>query len=65
MEHHLYDNQTDTWHKHLSQPQPHLDVSIRIVDDDYRQLGYEPITKSTHKTLTVSAMADTSEDHDR
>ena len=59
MDHHLYDNQTDTWHKRPSQPQPHLDVSIRIVDDDYRQLGYEPITKSTHKTLTVSAMADT------
>ena len=54
MDHHLYDHQTDTWHKRPSQPQPYLDVSIRVVDDDYRQLGYEPITGSTSKTSTVS-----------
>ena len=59
MDHHLYDHLSDSWLKQPSKPQPSLNVTVKILDDDYRDLGFQPIGNLNPRTVTLSAMADT------
>lgn len=56
--HHRHDKSTNTWKKQSSRPQPFIPVSIQITDEDYTQLGYQPI-EYEFKPVNVQAMADT------
>ena len=58
LDHHLYNNLNDHWNKKTSQPQPFMTLTATIHPDDYRALGFNPITKQP-KSTTLSAMADT------
>ena len=57
IDHHLYDNLTDTWIKQRSQPQPFINLNISVVFEDYKALGFD--LKSKPRIANVPAMADT------
>ena len=40
LDHHLYDNLCDRWHKRASDPQPYVDVHVGAFEEDYRALGF-------------------------
>ena len=57
LDHHLYDNLCDRWHKRASDPQPYVRVHIGAFEEDYRALGF-----ALRKQVSVAelpAMADT------
>ena len=43
LDHHVYDNLSDTWHMKRSSPQPFMNVTIKIVPTDYTDLGFGPL----------------------
>ena len=57
LDHHLYDNLTDSWIKHSSRPQPFITLSVSAEKEDYRSFGLK-LTSKTKKT-DISVMADT------
>ncbi|CAC5390777.1 unnamed protein product [Mytilus coruscus] len=57
IDHHLYDNLSDTWISKASQPQPFVNLDLRILPKDYEAFGLN-MTKRTN-TVAISAMADT------
>ena len=57
LDHHVYDNLTNTWLKKRSSPQPFIDVTIRIVPDDCSAFGLSLSTPTV--SCSVPAMADT------
>ncbi|XP_071177635.1 uncharacterized protein [Mytilus edulis] len=57
IDHHLYDNLSDTWISKASQPQPFVNLVLRILPEDYEAFGFN-MTKRTN-TVAISAMADT------
>ena len=59
LDHHVYDNLTDTWTRKTSRPQPYVNVTVDSNVSDYESLGYAPSFPSRSRTITVSAMADT------
>lgn len=58
LEHHFHDQLSSTWWKRPSKPQPFLNITVRLVNEDYKQLGFAPITAAS-KSITLQAMADT------
>ena len=58
-DHHCYDKTTGTWHKVQSQPQPFVSLSVRLVEEDYQELGFTPIHGEKTTPIMVPAMADT------
>ena len=58
LDHHLYNQLNDRWIRQSSKPQPFLTLTATAHPEDYRVLGYKPITPQP-KTITISAMADT------
>jgi len=42
-----------------SDPQPYLNLSIRVMEEDYQQLGFDPIVNLNEKPIIMRAMADT------
>lgn len=57
--HHRHNRLTNNWVEQPSKPQPFLNLSVRIVDEDYQQLGFQPIINSNPKAITLRALADT------
>ena len=57
LDHHVYDNLSDTWHMKRSSPQPFVNVTIKIVATDYTNLGFDLSAPSL--TCQIPAMADT------
>ena len=57
LDHHLYNNICDRWMQRTSQPQPFIKLDIRVVEEDYEDLGFE--LKIRTRPLSLSAMADT------
>ena len=57
LDHHLYDNLCDRWHKRASDPQPYIRVYVRAFEEDYRALGFA-LRKQVSAT-ELPAMADT------
>lgn len=57
--HYCHDKSTNTWKKKPSKPQPFLPVSIKIVNEDYQQLGLSPIVNVNENAISIQAMADT------
>ena len=41
LDHHVFDNLSDTWRKQRSTPQPFVTVTIKIVKKDYTDLGFD------------------------
>ena len=56
---HLYNHLNDRWIRQASKPQPFLTLTATAHPEDYRALGYKPITPQP-KAVTISVMADTS-----
>ena len=57
LDHHLYDNLCDRWHKRASDPKPYIRVHIGAFGEEYRALGF-----ALRKQVSVAelpAMADT------
>ena len=40
LDHHLYDNLCDRWHRRASDPQPYVRVHVGAFEEDYRALGF-------------------------
>lgn len=59
LDHHLYNQMSDTWTKKSSQSQPFITLTVRVVQEDYKQLGFGTKLPSNPRTTSVSAMADT------
>ena len=59
LDHHLHDQLCNTWRKRPSRPQPFLNLTVRIVDDDYYDLGFLPIINANHTPINLPVMADT------
>ena len=49
---------SDTWDKRHSQPQPFINSTVKVVEDDYNQLGFNVVT-SQQRNVVIPAMADT------
>ena len=57
IDHHLYDNLSDTWIRKPSKPQPFVNHAIRILPEDYEAFCFNITTRTN--TVAISAMADT------
>ena len=57
LDHHLYDNLCDRWHRRASDPQPYVRVCVRALEEDYRALGF-PLSKRI-SAAELPAMEDT------
>ncbi|XP_061178429.1 uncharacterized protein LOC133187074 [Saccostrea echinata] len=57
IDHHLYDQLSDTWIRKRSKPQPFINVIIKLLPEDHKALGFS--LKATTKTIKLPAMADT------
>lgn len=57
LDHHLYNQLSDTWEKQTSGPQPFVNLTVESVREDYGQLGFNLI--STTRKAVIPAMADT------
>ena len=57
LDHHVYDQLSDTWIKRCSKPQPVINLKVRALPEDHEALGF---TFHGHTTAAVlPAMADT------
>ena len=57
LDHHLYDNLCDRWHRRASDPQPYVRVRVGASDEDYRALGFTLMKRVS--AVELAAMADT------
>ena len=57
LDHHLYDNLCDRWHKRASDPQPYVRVHVGAFEEDYRALGFA--LRKQVRAAELPAMADT------
>ncbi len=57
IDHHLYDNLSETWIRSSSKAQPFIHLNIRILPEDYKALGFT--LPSRTRTNVLPAMADT------
>ena len=57
LDHHLYDNLCDRWHKRASDPQPYVRVHVGAFEEDYRALGFA--LRKQVSAAELPAMADT------
>ena len=57
LDHHLYDNLCDRWHKRTSAPQPYVRVYVRAFEEDYHALGLAQ--RKRISAAELPAMADT------
>ena len=58
-DHHTYNKPTNRWKRRPSSPQPFIQVSVRVEDQDYLDLGHPPIINHPSRTIKLPAMADT------
>ena len=58
LDHHQYHSLSERWVQKPSQPQPFLALTATTNPDDYRALGFKPVT-SQPRTAKLTAMADT------
>ncbi|CAC5355201.1 unnamed protein product [Mytilus coruscus] len=49
----------NTWVKRPSQPQPFINIVGKVVEDDYKQLGFQYSVVSQQRNTIIPAMADT------
>ncbi|CAG2221989.1 unnamed protein product [Mytilus edulis] len=59
LDHHLYSQMYNTWIKRPSQPQPFINIVVKVVEDDYKQLGFQNSLVSQQRSTVIPAMADT------
>ena len=57
LDHHVYNQMSDSWIKHSSRPQPYISLSVTAKADDYTALGLE--FNLSPKRTTMQVMADT------
>lgn len=57
LDHHLYDNLSDTWIRRQSKSQPFINLNIRVTTEDYEAFGYR-LSAGSH-VVRIEAMADT------
>ena len=57
IDHHLYDNLSESWVRKASKPQPFVNLAIRILPEDYEAFGFNITTRTN--TIAISAMVDT------
>lgn len=60
LDHHLYSQMSDTWIKRPSQPQPFINIFVRVNKDDYNQFEFlkNPVP-SDKRGNVITVMADT------
>ena len=59
LDHHMYNELSDTWVRQTSRPQPFINVTVQALLEDYESLGYKSMLTFTPKSATIPAMADT------
>jgi hypothetical protein len=57
LDHHIYDQLSETWIKRSSAPQPYIDLTVSAPAEDYKALGFT-LTKTSTPAM-LPAMADT------
>ena len=57
IDHHLYDQLTDTWIRKYSEPQPFIKLTVRVSPDDYAAFGFT--LDSPPRAAHLPVMADT------
>ena len=57
LDHHIYDQLSDTWINRGSKPQPYIILTAKVALEDYDALGFKQPAKTN--TVAISAMADT------
>ena len=56
LQHHIF-SPDGGWERRNSRPQPHMQIQVRVEDDDYIHLGHA--TPKYHRTSSLTAIADT------
>ena len=56
LDHHLYNQQTDTWVKQASKAQPFIKFTATVSPNDYAALGFS--SSKSPRSITLSVMAD-------
>ena len=59
LDHHLYNQLSDTWMKQASKPQPFIRLTLDALHEDYNRLGFCATLYSKAKPAVIPAMADT------
>jgi hypothetical protein len=59
LDHHMYNQLSDLWTKQTSRPQPFIDLTVKVIHEDYERLGFRSPVTSQPRTRTLAAMADT------
>ena len=59
LDHHIYNQSSDTWKQKLSQPQPYINLRVEVATGDYGRLGFKNIKHPCLKHAMMPAMADT------
>ena len=59
LDHHLYNQLSDTWMKQASKPQPFIRLTVDALHEDYNRLGFCATLYSKAKPAVIPAMADT------
>ena len=59
LDHHLYNQLSDSWVRQTSRPQPFIDITVRVDRDDYKHFGFDSLLTPKLRTVTNPAMADT------
>ena len=57
LDHHIYDQLSDTWINKGSKPQPYISLTAKVALEDYNALGFRQPADTN--TVAISAMADT------
>ncbi|RLJ22719.1 hypothetical protein DJ031_00325, partial [bacterium endosymbiont of Escarpia laminata] len=59
LDHHLYNQLSDTWLKQSSKPQPFVKLGVDVLVDDYKLFGFDSLLTRTPRHADILCMADT------
>ena len=59
LDHHIHDQLYNTWRRQPSKPQPSIELTVKVITEDYNQLGSKSIANLHLQQITISAMAGT------
>ena len=59
LDHHLYDQLSNSWLNQSSKPQPYMKLGVDVLVDDYKHFGFESLLTHPTRHADIMCMADT------
>ena len=59
LDHHLYDQLSNSWLNQSSKPQPYMKLGVDVLVDDYKHFGFESLLTHPTRHAYIMCMADT------